>query len=142
VKSLKVTRASIREACDCGTGMSEASPGTIRSMARDMLRCRALDEAVAQKRSYVADEKKEAGRSRSRESYLLASALLLLNRCAISALPSDGTLQSLLYSTLKCWTYMKDNFGGTVHALPVHYMRAFMMLTCKDEKGTSATGQY
>jgi hypothetical protein len=119
VKSPKGTRASIREACDCGIGMSGARPGTIRYMARDMLRSRALDEAVAQKRSHEADEKMEAGRSRSREAHLSASALPLPSRCAVSALPSIGTLQSLLYSILKCRTYMNDNFGGTVHALPV-----------------------
>jgi hypothetical protein len=106
-------------------------------MARDMLRSRALDEAVAQKRSHEADEKKEAECSRSRGSYLSASAPRLLNRCAVSSLPSIGTLQSLLYSTLKCRTYMNDNFGGTVHN-----MRAFMMLMCRDEKGISATGQH
>jgi hypothetical protein len=46
VKSPKVTRASIREACDGGIGMTQASPGTFRSMARDMLSSRALNEAV------------------------------------------------------------------------------------------------
>jgi hypothetical protein len=43
---------------------------------------------------------------------------------------------------MKCRTYMNDNFGGTVHALPVHCMRAFMMLACRDEEGISATGQH
>jgi hypothetical protein len=59
---------------------------------------RMISNTVAQKRSREADEEKEAGRSRSREAYLSASALPLLNRGAVSALPSIGTLQSLLHS--------------------------------------------